>query len=199
MWRCDGFRGCLLELWSRLNLSSATSMNSGDELCQGLHPKGLGRFVLPSYIPASLKAYSVPVPQADILKVSPAWLFVCLGSGIWESSGCDKLSWRISAAALSLCHPGITPLHHQPPPLLCFLQACICKIPKFSPLSLLNAVLLETIANYFIWIVKKNARLCFAVFACGQTVSQGLCNQTHVEHPDAGYWSLVGFRKKWLL
>lgn len=128
MWRCDGLRGWGRELWSRLNLPPATSR---DGLCQGLHPKGLWRCILPPHTPASPRAYSVPVPQADTLKASPVWLCAL---GLGSEKAVDVTNVPDTFLLLCcLCHPGITALHHQPPPLLCFLQASICKIPKFSP------------------------------------------------------------------
>lgn len=116
--------------------------------------------------------------------------------------GCYKCSCHVSAHVLPepLCclsaapasRPSITILLLSFPSLRC-LSLQDSQIP---PRSLLNTVLFEMIANDFIWIVKKTTRLCFAVFACGQTVPRGPCNRTHEEHPEVGYWRVTGFKRK---
>jgi len=86
-----------------------------------LHPKGLGRFVLPPHTPSSPGAYSVLGPQAELFKVSPCSV-VCVPWGWylreWRVGGTNAPATLLPTCCQSGSAAPATQASH------CFISSC---------------------------------------------------------------------------
>lgn len=189
-------------LWSRSRLIAAIKPalpRWRGWVLPGFAPqKSRGELSLPPHIPASPRAYSLPVPQADTLKASPCSV-VCV---LWVWYPSEWTVGVINAPAMFLptcCRSSATGASHPPSPASSspsLPAGARLQNSQIQPCSLLNRVLFEMTATDFIWIGKKTPLGCASPsFARGQAVPRGLCNRTHEERPEVGYWSVTGFKR----